>query len=125
MNRRDLIRLAGAASVTLVAPPAVFAHHGWAWVEDETFSLAGTVTEARLGNPHGLLTLAADGGETWTVEVGQPWRNARAGLTDAMLAPGAALVAEGHRSADPAERRMKAERIVIAGTVHDLYPDRS
>jgi hypothetical protein len=26
--------------------------------------------------------------EKWTVEVGQPWRNERAGLKDAMLAKG-------------------------------------
>ena len=64
-------------------------------------------------------------GEVWTVEVGQPWRNAQAGLSDEMLAPGVELTAEGHRSADPAQLLMKAERIVIDGQMHDLYPDRS
>ncbi len=82
------------------------------------------IRSARLGNPHGILEIDAEG-EIWTAEVGQPWRNARAGLTDAMFAPGTEITLEGERSADPAERRMKAERVVIAGTVHVLYPDRS
>lgn len=117
--RRLALALVGAA----VALPAL-AHHGWRWTEAGEFELTGTITAARLGNPHGLLTVDA-GGETWTVEVGQPWRNANAGLTDAMLAPGTEITALGHRHADPAQRIMKAERIVIDGTVHDLYPDRS
>lgn len=109
----------------LVALPGIArAHHGWAWTSSEEFALEGVIREARLGNPHGELDVeAADG--MWLAEVGQPWRNARAGLTDEMLAPGVAVTLEGHRSADPDEKRMKAERVVIAGTVHDLYPERS
>ncbi|TNC66613.1 DUF6152 family protein [Rubellimicrobium roseum] len=107
----------------LLATPAL-AHHGWRWTADGEFSLTGVVTESRLGNPHGVLTVEANG-ESWTVEVGQPWRNAQAGLSDDMLAPGAELTAEGHRSTDPAQLLMKAERIVIGGQLHDLYPDRS
>jgi hypothetical protein len=116
-------RHALAVTASFLAAPA-FAHHGWRWTESGEFELTGIVTAARLGNPHGLLTVDAEG-EDWTVEVGQPWRNANAGLTDAMLAPGAEIVALGHRHADPAQRIMKAERIVISGTTYDLYPDRS
>lgn len=115
--------LAVGATVLGLGAGAAFAHHGWRWAEDGTFELTGTVREARLGNPHGLLTVES-AGETWTVEVGQPWRNERAGLTDDRLGPGVTLTASGHRSRDPAERLMKAERITIDGTVHDLYPDR-
>lgn len=99
------------------------AHHGWRWASDEEFELDGTVTEARLGNPHGELKLDADG-DIWTVEVGQPWRNEQAGLTKEMLAPGAELLIHGHRSAEPGELVMKAERIIIDGKDHNLYPDR-
>lgn len=116
-------RLLLAAAFTAI-PALAAAHHGWQWTTDETFVLTGTVAEARLGNPHGLLTLEAEGG-AWAVEIGQPWRNAQAGLRDDLLVPGVELTAEGHRSADPEERRMKAERIVIRGAVYDLYPDRS
>jgi hypothetical protein len=41
-----------------------------------------------------------------------------------MLVPGVALTASGQRSADHAEKRMKAERVIIDGTTYDLYPDR-
>lgn len=112
-----------AGLLALIAFPAL-AHHGWRWTDDGAFELTGTITGAKLGNPHGLLTVEANG-EVWTVEVGQPWRNAQAGVTDAMLAPGGEVTARGHRSANPDELVMKAERLVIDGQTYDLYPDRS
>lgn len=120
MIYRRTFLLACAALV----PAAASAHHGWAWAEDEEFSLTGVITAARLGNPHGELDVeAADG--LWTAEIGQPWRNEGAGLTEAMLAPGTEVTLEGHRSRDPDAKLMKAERVVIAGTSYNLYPDRS
>lgn len=110
-------------SIFVAASPAL-AHHGWGWTDSGEFTLTGTVTAAELGNPHGVLTVEADG-EVWTVEVGQPWRNAQAGLADDLLTPGAELTAEGHRSTDPAQLLMKAERLLIDGQTYDLYPDRS
>ena len=107
----------------LMTVTSAFAHHGWRWTADGNFELTGIITKAELGNPHGILTVDADG-EIWTVEVGQPWRNDRAGLTDEMLAPGKEITASGHRSENEKELVMKAERIIIAGKVHDLYPDR-
>jgi hypothetical protein len=121
-HRREI--LAAGAVAALMLPARTLAHHGWAWAEDEEFTLAGVVRGARLGNPHGELDVeAADG--MWIAEIGQPWRNAQAGLTDAMLAPGTELTLEGHRSRNPDEKVMKAERVVIAGVLYDLYPDRS
>lgn len=118
-TRRRLI-LIGVAG--LVAAPAL-AHHGWRWTDGGQFELTGIVREARLGNPHGILTIDA-AGEMWTAEVGQPWRNERAGLTDAILAPGREVTILGERAADPADLRMKAEVVVIDGMRHILYPDR-
>lgn len=102
---------------------ATLAHHGWAWASDTEFELSGTITAVRLGNPHGQLTVDVRG-ESWQVEVGQPWRNERAGLTDELLAVGQLITAHGHRSSNPSQRLMKAERIVIDGKRYDLYPDR-
>ena len=107
---------------SLAAVPAL-AHHGWGWTDSGEFTLTGIVTAAELGNPHGVLAVEVEG-EAWVVEMGQPWRNAQAGLTDDMLAPGAELTAEGHRSADPSQLLMKAERLVIDGQSYNLYPDR-
>lgn len=112
-----------AAALALAAAP-VAAHHGWGWTTGEDVELTGLVLEADLGNPHGVLTMDA-GGEAWTVEVGQPWRNEAAGLTDAMLGPGTELTILGEQSADPAERLIKAEVVVIGGVRHVLYPDRA
>jgi hypothetical protein len=111
-----------AAAIALAAAPAL-AHHGWRWTDQGEFELTGVITAVRLGNPHGLLTIDADG-EVWTAEVGQPWRNEQAGLTDAMLAPGTEVTIRGERHADPAQLVMKAEVVVIGGQTYVLYPDR-
>ncbi|BES70608.1 DUF6152 family protein [Marinobacter nanhaiticus D15-8W] len=109
--------------VTLMATTVAHAHHGWAWATDEEFEIAGTITDVRLGNPHGEVTIDVDG-EAWVVEVGQPWRNDRVGLTKDMLSPGREITVHGHRSADEGERLVKAERVVIDGKDYNLYPDR-
>lgn len=99
------------------------AHHGWAWATGEEFEITGTITSARLGNPHGEVTIDVDG-EAWVVEVGQPWRNDRAGLSKELLSDGREITVHGHRSAKEGERLVKAERIVIDGKSYELYPDR-
>ena len=121
-RRRVMIGVASLVPAVLIGG-AARGHHGWRWTEDGNFEVTGIIKSARLGNPHGLLTVDADG-EDWVVEVGQPWRNERAGLTDDMLAVGVEITASGHRSADPADKRMKAERIIIKGTLYELYPNR-
>lgn len=122
MHRRKLLITGALALVAL--PVAGWAHHGWAWTADGKFMLTGVIRAVRLGNPHGLLEVQAEA-EMWTAEVGQPWRNHSAGLQDDMLVPGVELTLVGLRSADPAELRMKAEQVVIAGQTYVLYPNRS
>ena len=109
--------------VTTALASGAAAHHGWRWASDQEFELSDAITTVGLGNPHGELTLDANG-ERWEVEVGQPWRNQRAGLTDDLLSVGTRITAHGHRASDPARRVMKAERIVIDGKSFNLYPDR-
>ncbi|MEJ8571723.1 DUF6152 family protein [Microbaculum marinum] len=103
------------------------AHHGWGWATGEEFELSGTITAVKLGNPHGELTIDAAGdfeGEQWVVEIGQPWRNESAELTEEMLAIGTEMTAHGHRSSNPDVKLMKAEWLTIGGVKHNLYPDR-
>ena len=107
----------------MMMAPTTLAHHGWAWASAEEFELTGKITDVRLGNPHGQLTVDA-AGEQWVVEVGQPWRNERAGLSDELLARGQVITAHGHRSSNPSQRLLKAERIVIDGKRYNLYPER-
>lgn len=113
--------LSAAIAVGLNTP--VYAHHGWAWAEDVNAELTGTIVAAKLGNPHGVLTINVNGAN-WLVEVGQPWRNERAGLKDEMLVKGVKLTVSGHKSKDPTKRVFKAERVFIDGKKFDLYPDR-
>jgi hypothetical protein len=116
------IVLCGLAGLALGADAAQ-AHHGWAWAEEANFELTGVIKSARLGNPHGLLKVDAKG-EEWTVEVGQPWRNQRAGLKDSMLVKGVELTVQGNRAKDPKLKVVKAARIIINGKSYDLYPER-
>lgn len=117
-------RAAAAAILTLTLTTAALAHHGWRWTTGGNIELTRIIRDADLGNPHGILTVDVEG-EMWTVEVGQPWRNARAGLEDGDLAPGVEITVDGEPSADVSERRLKAERLTIAGRLYELYPRRS
>jgi hypothetical protein len=125
LSRRTLITGFGAIAALGVSavPGRVQAHHGWTWAEGELHTLTGAIKSAKLGNPHGLLKVTASDGE-WTVEVGQPWRNARAGLKDSMFKKGAQMTFIGNRARDKKLKVLKAVRIVINGKNHDLYPER-
>lgn len=111
------------ALAILAATSTALAHHGWSWTTGESIELTGTIVDARLGNPHGTLTMDIDG-EQWSVEVGQPWRNERAGVGDHNLVPGARIQVSGQPSSDPDEKRLKAISVSIDGTLHELYPAR-
>jgi hypothetical protein len=125
LDRRCFLAGLGAIAAAGIATFATGAgaHHGWSWAEGELFELTGVISSARLGNPHGMLKVAATDGE-WTVEVGQPWRNARAGLTDSMLAKGVRLTIVGNRARDKKLKVLKAVRLIINGRNYDLYPER-
>jgi len=110
-------------AVCLFAANGAGAHHGWGWATDEEFEISGTITKVRLGNPHGEVTLDVNG-EQWLIEVGQPWRNQRAGLSTELLRVGRSITVHGHRSAQKSELLVKAERVVIDGKSYNLYPDR-
>lgn len=99
------------------------AHHGWSWTTGNNIELVGIIKEVSLGMPHGTLKVDAEG-DVWTVEVGQPHRNERAGLKDGDLVEGVEITIIGEPSADIQDRLMKAERLSIDGTEYDLYPDR-
>ncbi|MDX1756605.1 MAG: DUF6152 family protein [Marinobacter sp.] len=124
MERPTFHSLLAASLVTgLFLSLQTSAHHGWGWAMDEEFQLTGTIIGVRLGNPHGEVTIESVG-ERWLIEVGQPWRNMRAGLSDDLLQEGTLVTVHGHRSAREGERVMKAERVVIHGKEYVLYPDR-
>lgn len=122
MKKFPVIATAFFMAVVLLSGPGS-AHHGWRWTTGGNIELTGVVQKASLGMPHGVLHVDAEG-EVWTVEVGQPWRNERAGLKPGDLAKGVEIKAVGEPSADPSKKRMKAERLYIGGREYNLYPGR-
>ena len=98
-------------------------HHGWAWTTGENMQLTGVIKKVRLGNPHGILE-GEVGGEIWTIEVGQPWRNERAGLKDGDLREGVDIKVIGEPAADKSDKRLKVERLFLGDREYVLYPDR-
>lgn len=119
LNRNSLI---SAVLLCLLATSAL-AHHGWRWTSGTNIELIGIITETQLGNPHGVLKVQVED-EVWTVEVGQPWRNERAGLKDGDLAPGVEITVSGEPAADVSNKLLKAERLWIDGTKYEFYPER-
>lgn len=115
-------RAALLAALVFAAVP-VSAHHGWNWTTGENVELTGTITGTRLGYPHGEVDLDVDG-ERYTVEVGQPWRNDRAGLDEDDFAQGREIRVEGEVPSDSDARVLKVERLWLDGELHELYPDR-
>ena len=112
-----------AVFLLILLPFGAWAHHGWAWADGEEAEVTGVVSAVKLGNPHGELTLQV-GDQIWIAQVGQPWRNERAGLTPEMLREGVTLTIHGHRSAREGENLIKAERVIINGQSYNLYPGR-
>ena len=111
-------------AIGLLVPSAtVLAHHGWSWTTGGNIELIGVIKSVKLGNPHGVLLVDVED-EVWTLEVGQPWRNEKAGLKDGDLAEGVELRAIGEPSADPSEKRMKVERLFLGEQQYILYPNR-
>ena len=122
---RSLAALALGLCIGTLAPHGASAHHGWGWTSGENIELTGTIVALQLGNPHGRVTLMAADGVKWNLEVGQPWRNQRAGLKDGDLAEGVKITVSGEPSADPNEKRLKVERLWIDGVKYELYPERT
>ena len=120
--KRLLLIMVLALGVTTPTVGAL-AHHGWSWTTGGNIDLTGIIKSVRLGNPHGILKIDVEG-ETWTAEVGQPWRNERAGLKDGDLAEGVEIRVFGEPAADMSERLVKVERLFLGKREYVLYPER-
>lgn len=122
-TRLQAALVAALLATTATALPA-YAHHGWSWTESGFFQIEGLVKEISFGNPHPTIVLDVEG-ELWTIELAPPAATEGAGFTADVVAVGDELTAIGNRSADPDETRMKAVRVVVAGTNYDVYPSRA
>ncbi len=123
MRKLTLSSLA-IAGAFMLQPDTVSAHHGWSWTTGDNIELTGVIQSVSLGNPHGVLEVDVEG-EVWTIEVGQPYRNERAGLEDGDLAEGVEIRAIGEPSTNIDERLLKVERLYLGDQEYILYPDRN
>ena len=122
--RIRILAMAAAVGGLLGMAGVASAHHGWSWTTGDNIELIGIIQEVSLGLPHGTLKVDAEG-DLWTVEVGQPYRNERAGLKDGDLAEGVEIRVIGEPSANIEDRLMKAERLYLGEQEYDLYPNRN
>ena len=121
--RKIALMTAAVMGLIGLGSPGVLAHHGWSWTTGDNIELIGVIKTVSLGMPHGTLEVDAEG-DVWTVEVGQPWRNERAGLADGDLAEGVEIRVIGEPSVNIEDRVMKAERLYLDEREFVLYPDR-
>jgi len=124
MHARHMIeRIAAAGLLATVLVATAWAHHGWSWTVEEQSELTGTIQEIFLGNPHAVLQVEAEDG-LWAVELAPPSATRASGFDENAAKVGDAVTAVGNRSSDPAEKRMKAVRLIVNGKTYDVYPDR-
>lgn len=121
--RKIAIITAGITALLVMQSLPGMAHHGWSWTTGGNIELAGVIQKVSLGMPHGVIHVDAEG-EVWTVEVGQPWRNERAGLKPGDLAKGVEIRVVGEPSEKLADKLLKAERLYLGKREYVLYPDR-
>lgn len=112
-----------ATAMALFAMQA-FAHHGWAWAEDEQTELKGTISEISMAPPHPTLRVKAEDGRTWQVDLGNPSQTERSGFTGDTAKVGDDITVLGNRTKEPNKAHMKAVRITVGGKQYDMYPER-
>lgn len=118
-SRRALL----AVSATALLATSALAHHGWAWTENDPFSLTGTIEDVFIGNPHVTLKVRAEDG-VWDVDLAPLSRTLAAGFDESAAKVGDEVTCVGFRASDHMQRRMKAARVIVNGKTYDVYPDR-
>lgn len=112
------------AAVTMMSAVASWAHHGWAWAEEEQTEMTGTILEVYVGPPHPRMEIETANEGSWQVDLGNPRQTERAGFTEDSASEGDEVLVRGHRSRDSGEKLIKAVRITIGGEVYTFYPER-
>lgn len=120
---RRLFTMFFATAMALFAMQA-FAHHGWAWAEDEQTELKGTIAEISMAPPHPMLRVKAQDGRTWQVDLGNPSQTQRSGFTSDTAKAGDDITVLGNRTKEPNKAHIKAVRITVGGKQYDMYPER-
>lgn len=119
LARRLLLILTLAALAAFALHQSANAHHGWSsYDSSKTLTLTGPIKTASYENPHGTLTMTAEGKE-WLIILAPPFRMDNRGLAREMLTEGRDVTVEGYQNRrDPQE--IRAERITVDGKTVEL-----
>lgn len=112
-----------ATAMTLISMQA-FAHHGWAWAEDQQSELKGTITEISMAPPHPALRVKDQDGRVWQVDLGNPNQTQRSGFSGDTAKVGDDVTVLGNRTKEANKAHIKAVRITVGGKRYDMYPER-
>jgi len=111
--------LVAIATLVVVAPGLLSAHHGWTGYDEKSpLTLTGTVKASGYENPHSYVDLqTAD--KVWHVVLAPPSRMDSRGLSKDAIKPGIEATVMGYpNKTDKSE--LRAERITIAGKTTEL-----
>ena len=117
MNARLIVRLTSIAAL-LLAPGAVFAHHGAAGYDSNKLTtLKGTVTEFRFQNPHAQIFLDVKDStgkvQNWILEAVGIATLSRSGWTKSILKAGDEVTVTGN-PAKNGSTSMRLTKVVLA-----------
>ncbi len=112
LKTRAASALAATLAAAFVTATPAFAHHGWSDYDADTpLTLKGTIKTSSYENPHGMITLDADG-KSYTVILAPVSRMESRGATRESIAVGKQVTVVGYPSKTHAGE-VRAERIVV------------
>ena len=119
---RTIIAAGFSAFLLLAVPLAATAHHYFANFQQEEIVLRGTLVEAFLGNPHGILTIKAND-QQWDAHLGAANHSRRLGLNNVLFERGDPIVVYGHPSVVPEKRELMTTHFIYDGVRYDVFFD--
>ena len=111
-----------SALFLLAMPITSFAHHYFANFKQSDIVLRGTVVDAFTGNPHGIITIEANG-QQWDAHLGAANHSRRLGLSDELFERGSPIIVYGHPSVVPEKLEMMTIRIIYKGVAYEVFND--
>ncbi len=106
-------------ALTLLAPAAALAHHGWgSYDANNPLTIEAVIEEVSLSNPHGMMMLTT-GGRRWEVTLAPLSRMQARGAHTDIVAKGKRVKAYGYPKRDGTPE-MRAEWIEIDGKRFEL-----
>ena len=101
---RACLAILGAA---LLSGTSLLAHHSYGDIlREETVTIEGTLEHILFANPHVMLRVRTDAGDTYDVEWGNLIQLRREGIDKEMLGSGDRVVVAGSPHRDPAIRKL-------------------